>query len=58
MGCVPSCAFASHVVATPPDPTASFSSVFSNVGIMPKTPIDPVTVTGSATMRSEASDTQ
>ena len=58
MGCVASRAFASHVVETPPVPTESFSKDFSNVGIMPKTPIDPVTVTGSATILSAANDTQ
>ena len=41
---------ASQAVVMPPVPIENFSSAFSMVGIMPKTPMEPVMVAGSATI--------
>ena len=48
----------SGVVFTPSVVTPIFASVFSKVGMMPKMPIDPVMVEGSAKITSPGVDTQ
>ena len=48
----------SGVVPNPSDWMPNFASAPSKVGIMPKTPIDPVMVPGSAQISSDVDDTQ
>ena len=48
----------SGVVFTPSAVTPSLASVLSKVGMMPKMPIEPVIVVGSAKITSPAVDTQ